>query len=144
MWLLPTMSLEIEIDGSGFQAQICDFQDQEELIMMMDFKDGAQRVIWNLSSAIWEEKSTCVLVLGATEAEGTWETRSVKKQKNYNSLLYHLLFAICLNTLLIIQSNKNLLWKYTLSMWFGPFCRFHWKRSFLQPEMSNKHSIQFF
>ena len=29
----------------GFQTKQYDSQDQEELIMMMDFKDGAQRVI---------------------------------------------------------------------------------------------------
>ena len=65
----------------GFLTKLYDSQDQEELIMMMDFKDGAQRVILLLQPfERIQEKSTFVHVSGATETEGAWETRSVKSR----------------------------------------------------------------
>ena len=65
-----------------FKLNAYDSQDQEELIMMMDFKDGAQRVTLLLLQPFEriQEKSTFVHVSGATETEGAWETRSVKSR----------------------------------------------------------------
>ena len=65
----------------GFLTKLYDSQDQEELIMMMDFKDGAQRVILlQYPSKRMKQNQLDSLDSGATEAEGAWETRSVKSR----------------------------------------------------------------
>ena len=88
----------------GFNC-IYNCQDQEELIMMMDFKDGAQRVISNSSSTTWEDYDKNLLVFRWGRGGG-----SLGNKISDTSQLHHL-FICFLSHLQQSCNPKRPLWK---------------------------------
>ena len=126
----------------GFNC-IHNCQDQEELIMMMDFKDGAQRVISNSSSTTWEDLDKNLIVCQVRQRR-----RELGKQDQWHFSIAPSLHLLSLSSSTILQSYNSLcenvlVWihshSYSLKFYLvvmrlcslRSFCKFGWETLFL-------------
>ena len=88
-----------------YEFRICIYtcQDQEELIMMMDFKDGAQRVISNSSSTTWEDCDKSLFVFQVRQRR-----RELGKQDQWHFSIAPSLHLLSVSSSTILQSNNSL------------------------------------